>query len=233
MGVTQTASSQQLRTALLDGIDVADTTLADLCGRAAGLLRATGVALVLTTGDVSAVTAASDDRASHAADAQATLGEGPTVDAQTTHLPVATADVATDPRWPQLGAAARALRIGPVIAVPLLDETTQLGVLTAYLERSGELHAPAITEAVHLARVLTGIILSLPVDQPAGTGLAAAITTAAALQSRVHQAAGVISVDQGCSLDDALIRMRAHAFSHDLLLSEVATAILDGTSRLA
>lgn len=230
--MTRLSSSQQVREALLDGTELEAVTLARLCQRASGILHAASVAMLLTTDDLSAVTAASDADAVRAADVQAMLGEGPTIEAQAAHLPVVTTDLAHDERWPQLAAVAEELGSGPVIAVPLLDESHQLGVLTVYDGRADQLGGPALTQVVHLARVLTGVILSLPIDEAAGTGLAAAVTAAADVQSRIHQAAGIISVDQGCSLEEALVRMRAHAYSHDLLVSEVATAVLEGRSRL-
>ena len=48
----------------------------------------------------------------------------------------------------------------------------------------------------------------------------------------VHNAAGMISVQEGISVTDALIRLRAYAFSHDRLLTEVAQDIVDRKLRL-
>ncbi len=44
----------------------------------------------------------------------------------------------------------------------------------------------------------------------------------------VHQATGRISVQVGISLDDALVLLRAYAFSHDRLIGDVAAEIAAG-----
>ena len=43
----------------------------------------------------------------------------------------------------------------------------------------------------------------------------------------VHNAAGMVSVQLGISVTDALIRLRAYAFTRDRLLSEVAQDVVD------
>jgi AmiR/NasT family two-component response regulator len=48
----------------------------------------------------------------------------------------------------------------------------------------------------------------------------------------VHNAAGMISVQQGISVTDALIRLRAYAFSHDRPLTDVAQDVIDRRIRL-
>ena len=48
----------------------------------------------------------------------------------------------------------------------------------------------------------------------------------------VHNAAGIVSVQEGISVTEALIRLRAFAFSHDLLLNDVAQDVIARTLRL-
>ena len=48
----------------------------------------------------------------------------------------------------------------------------------------------------------------------------------------VHNAAGMVSVQQVISVTDALIRLRAYAFSRDRPLAEVAQDVVDRTLRL-
>ena len=43
----------------------------------------------------------------------------------------------------------------------------------------------------------------------------------------VHNAAGMISEQRGITVTDALIRLRAYAFSHDRLLTDVAQDVVD------
>ena len=49
-----------------------------------------------------------------------------------------------------------------------------------------------------------------------------------AARAEVHQAQGMVMVDLGVDLTDALIRMRAHAFARGIPLVELAREILAG-----
>ena len=48
----------------------------------------------------------------------------------------------------------------------------------------------------------------------------------------MHNAAGIASVQQGISVTEALIRLRAYAFSHDRLLADVAEDVVAHRLRL-
>jgi hypothetical protein len=48
----------------------------------------------------------------------------------------------------------------------------------------------------------------------------------------VHNAAGMVSVQAGISVAEALIRLRAFAFSHDRQLADVAQDVIDRKLRL-
>ena len=48
----------------------------------------------------------------------------------------------------------------------------------------------------------------------------------------VHNAAGIVSVQQAISVTEALIRLRAFAFSSGRLLAEVAQDVVDHKLRL-
>lgn len=221
-----------MREVLLDGHAPPAVTLAGLCNRVATLTDAAGAAIELRTDGDTAAAEASDALASRAADLQATLGEGPSVDALRSHGPVLSEDLSVDKRWPELAAAAAGLGVGATVAVPLLDNSHQLGALTVYLGHPQPIDGATLATITRVAHVLTGIILSLPVEPGADNGLARAVSMAAVQQGRVHQAAGIISVDESCSIDDALVRLRAYAYAHELLLTDVATAVIDRGLRL-
>ena len=48
----------------------------------------------------------------------------------------------------------------------------------------------------------------------------------------VHNAAGMVSVQEGISVTEALIRLRAYAFSNDRLLADVAEDVVARRLRL-
>jgi hypothetical protein len=49
----------------------------------------------------------------------------------------------------------------------------------------------------------------------------------------VHNAAGVVSAQLGCSITEAMIRLRAHAFSNDRPLRDVADEVVARTLRFS
>ena len=66
---------------------------------------------------------------------------------------------------------------------------------------------------------------------PADT-VATELETGADFHFSVHNAAGIVSIQEGISVSDALIRLRAYAFSHDLPLADVAREIIAHRLRL-
>jgi hypothetical protein len=215
--------SRRLRDTLLDGTALPALTVAELCRRCLAVVDGTGVAVQLTGDGQTAVSEASDAAAARAADFQATLGEGPTIDALRLHRPVLVADLDGDERWPELAPLAADLGIRAAVAVPLVVDSTQLGALTIYRYRAQPIDGTALAHIVHVARVVAGIVLSLLPPIPA-TAWPRALPRAAAHQGLVHQAAGIVSVDEGCSVEEALVRLRAHAYAHDQLLIDVTGA---------
>jgi hypothetical protein len=51
------------------------------------------------------------------------------------------------------------------------------------------------------------------------------------IHAAVHQAAGMVSVQLGVSVADALVRLRAHAFAADRPLTQVAREVIARTLR--
>jgi hypothetical protein len=51
-------------------------------------------------------------------------------------------------------------------------------------------------------------------------------------QAVVHQAAGVVSVQCDCDIDDALAMLRARSFANGQPVTAIAARIVDGTLRL-
>jgi GAF domain-containing protein len=215
---------------LLGDLDPSALSLSDLCRRCATVLSSTGVALQLTTDGETSVAEASDTKAEHAANLETTLGQGPTLDAIELNQAVVTTDLGADERWPELASGAASVGYRAAIAVPLLADATRLGALTAYYDNPTVMDPATVAKAVHVARVLTGILLALPVHL--ANGLARAISMAAAHQGQVHQAAGIIAVDEGCSVEEAMVRLRAHAYANERQLADVASDVVNRGWRL-
>jgi AmiR/NasT family two-component response regulator len=93
---------------------------------------------------------------------------------------------------------------------------------------SAEQHADALVLASMAARWV------LEAQAGAASGaVPSQLETDADFRLVVHTAAGMISVQQGISITNALIRLRAYAFSHDRLLTDVAQDVVDRKLRLS
>jgi hypothetical protein len=75
-----------------------------------------------------------------------------------------------------------------------------------------------------MAEVVARWVLDMQADAPPGA--LADELEAGEFYFAVHNAAGAVSVQLGCSITEAMIRLRAYAFSHDLSLNDVALDVL-------
>ncbi|MEY9913229.1 hypothetical protein ABIA35_009496 [Catenulispora sp. MAP12-49] len=200
------------------------------CAAASTALGVDGLCAVMGTGAGGTVLAFGAQAISAALeDLQFTLGEGPSLEAVTTGTPVLVAEVAAAAhRWPAFTGPALDLGVNAVFAFPLRIGAIDLGTLTAYRTTTGPLNPGQVTDALALADAVTLTVLHRqsaegagPDDQP-GPGWAAPVT----YRAEVHQATGMVSVQLGVSLAEALARLRAFAFGRDLLLADVAADVV-------
>jgi AmiR/NasT family two-component response regulator len=77
-----------------------------------------------------------------------------------------------------------------------------------------------------VADVAARWVLEAQAGAPPGT-VADELEAGADFHFVVHNAAGILSVQQGISVTDALIRLRAYAFTRDRPLTEVAQDVVD------
>jgi len=195
-------------------------------GMCAQLLDVTGLAVsVLAPGGGNEVVWRTDEPSSRLDDLQFTLGQGPGVDAAETGEIVLEPDLATVRirRWEMFAPAAVELGVRAVFAVPLQIGAIRLGVLLAYREAPGPMYDGALTDTLAFADAAAGALLghgSGPgapdwlADQPTG------------YRAQVHQATGMITVQLGVAPAEALVRLRAHAFSQRRALTEVAADVV-------
>ncbi|MCE0487236.1 GAF and ANTAR domain-containing protein [Ornithinimicrobium sediminis] len=216
----------------------------DLGGRAGALGRLCTV-LVREVGAVGAgltvlvdnapplVVATSGRDAEELEELQLVLGEGPCVDAVTARRPVFETDLGVRGfvRWPAYAPAARALDVGAVFAFPLQVGGACAGVLDVHRTRPGSLSTGEVLEALTFADLALSILLD---DQQDATerrpweDLDGSMTPA-----ELYQAQGMVMVQLGISLGEAMVRIRAHAYAQDQRLGDVARAITGGTLFLA
>ena len=207
---------------------------ARLCGVCPGLVGVNGAGVMLMSGDIPRGSLCTSNEVSHLIEElQYTLGEGPCVDAYQQDRVVAEPDLA-DPvtrRWfaftpPALEAGVRA-----VFGFPLRVGTVRLGALNLYRDRPGPLSDDQHADALVVADVAARWVLETQAGAPPDA-VAEELETGADFHFWVHNAAGMVSVQQGTSVTEALIRLRAYAFSSDRLLTDVADDVVARRLRL-
>jgi hypothetical protein len=205
-----------------------------LCLACVEVLGVAGAGLVLTSGGRSLdFIGVSDDVSDAVEQMEYTLGEGPCVSAFRTRQPVFDADLADEgtDRWPEFRRGAMSAGVHAAFGFPLFIERICIGALNLYHDRAGELTDDQVANALLVAKFASRSVLSWQADAPPGT-LAWQLEAAPRNRVEVHQAVGRISVQAGVSLDDALVLLRAYAYSHDRPISEVAAEVAAGRLRL-
>jgi hypothetical protein len=193
----------------------------------------TGVAVtVLLAGRGQEVVWRSDGVSAQLDDLQFTLGEGPTVDVAESGELVLEPDLAEVPwpRWPAFTPAALELGVQAVFAVPLQMGAIRLGVLLAYRDRSGPMGVGVLADMLVFADAARDGLLGPEAGGlgPEAGGLAGGWDAGelSGYRASVHQATGMISVQLSVTQAEALIRMRAFAFSQRRALADVATDVV-------
>jgi len=201
---------------------------ARLCEVCAEVALMTGAGIMLMTGDTQQGSVCSSNAVSALIEElQYTLGEGPCVDAHMQDRPVLESDLA-DPavtRWfaftpPAVAAGARA-----VFGFPLQVGGVRLGALNLYRDQPGPIDDDQYANALVLAGVAAQAVLAMQAHASPGA-LSSELEEGANFRFVVHQASGMVAAQLGVSVGEALARIRAYAFGNDVLLTDVAEAIV-------
>jgi len=194
----------------------------------------TGAGVMLMSGDVPRGSlCASNEVSQLIEELQYTLGEGPCVDAYQQDRVVAEPDLA-DPvtrRWVAFAPPALEAGVRAVFGFPLRVGTVRLGAIDLYRDRSGPLSDDQHADALVMADVTARWVLEAQAGAPPGA-VARELEVGSDFHFAVHNAAGMVSVQAGISVTEALIRLRAFAFSQDRLLADVAQDVIDRRLRL-
>ena len=194
-----------------------------LCDACRMILDMDGASMTVEHGSPHRVTlCATDEVAAGLEDAQDVLGEGPACDAlNQTQVVVATIDADAESRWPQYTMMVRQLMpTGIVYAVPMRPGGSVLGVLSLY-RRQPVVVDTAMDSVQFLADTVGAALLHDPLSTSTAENAGPWSTRAV-----VHQATGMVVAQLRVSAEDALAMMRAHAFAHDVSMSELATMVV-------
>jgi hypothetical protein len=161
------------------------------------------------------------------------LGEGPCVDAIHARRPVLEADLggAGVGRWPGYAPTAYQYGARGVFAFPLQVGAVCVGVLDVYQDRSGPMSAIAVGSALGFADLAMEMLVDGQAAASAGQ-VGPDVNEVLAPRLEVYQAQGMVMVDLGVSLTEAMALLRAHAFTLGRPLGDVARDVVAGRLRL-
>ena len=200
-----------------------------LCTALSRSLPATGVGVSLLTDDNQGggTVAASSAASRRLEELQFSLG------AYTSRRPVLEPDLTTHGmrRWPGYARAACDHGVQAVFAFPLQVGAARAGALDVYRVEPGSLTTDALTQAVTFAEVAMGLLVDGQDGAPQGQ-TTTDLDDALAYRLEVYQAQGMVMVDLGVSIDEALARLRGHAYAEARPISDVARDIVAGKLRL-
>lgn len=203
--------------------------LREVCGAAAQALSASGAGVsVMTAEGIRGVYAATDPASERMEEAQFVLGEGPCIEAFTTRRPVLVADLHDGAvhRWPAYTSAALADGFRAVFAFPLQIGAARLGVLDLFRQRAGPLTGTELPLAQSFADVTVEVLLNRQRDTDDGTA-AGGPADEVEHRAQLFQAQGMVMVQLGVSLGEAMVRLRSHAFAAGRSLDDVVSDVVE------
>jgi hypothetical protein len=208
---------------------------ARLCAVAVKLLPVVGASVSLRSNGMPIQLGASSAEAWHLAEVQATLGDGPCLYASQVGAPVLACDLTAGRdvrRWPVFAQQVTAAGVEAVYSMPLGDDAVTVGTLDLYRDTPGELTEQELRRALLVAAVMTLALTALPREETGSGGEEPWLGGLATDHDEVYQAIGMIMAQLGVDADEALARLRAHAFAQDRTALELAHDVVAHRERL-
>ncbi|MEU1038110.1 GAF and ANTAR domain-containing protein [Streptomyces sp. NPDC005551] len=165
---------------------------------------------------------------------QLTLGEGPCLDAFALGVCVLAPDLRAEEvraRWPVFAVSAVDAGAGAVFALPLQIGAISPGVLDLYAAAPVELDAEELADALAFADAATLVLLHSGAGEPGvpsggGPSWDGRLEDLGAYRAAIDQASGMLTVQLGVGIEEAFVRLRAHAYANGRRLAEVASDVL-------
>jgi hypothetical protein len=174
-----------------------------------------------------------DDISEQLEELQLTLGEGPCVDAFLHGWAVLTPDLLTgalQDRWTVFADAALEAGARAVFALPLQMGAISPGVLDLYADVPTVLDAEELADALAFADLATLLLLDARIEEtgaPAdGPSPDRGFEDLDAYRAEIDQATGILTVQLGVGIDEAFVRLRAHAYMQGRRLADVAADVV-------
>lgn len=213
-------------------------TLSHVCLVCRELLSGMGATMSVSTGGGSLEPLATTDASTEALEElQYTLGQGPAYDAGASTPPVLAPDLeapAAELTWPVFAPAAVAQGVRAIFAFPVAVGAARLGILSVHRRSAGSLSVDELADGLVCAEAA----LELALDERIGSGRHDAeypgdvvfsdqkMVRLSDRRMDIHQASGMVSVQLGVQVAEALARLRAYAYVHDRRLVDVAAAVV-------
>ncbi|MGW5736659.1 MULTISPECIES: GAF and ANTAR domain-containing protein [Streptomyces] len=209
--------------------------LCELCTEALDL---SGASITVSDGTdgIRATWWSSGPVAGRLAEAQYNLGDGPCRTALTLNAPVLVADLAQGAdarRWPIFAQQAMELGVRAVFSLPLGSAASVIGTLDLYSKKAGLLSGRDLRCGLLIADAITLALIETHVrsretqqEDLDHWGFTSWLEGAEVDNTEIHQATGVIMYSLELDAQQALARLRAHAFSHGQSLSQAARDVI-------
>jgi len=203
--------------------------LRSLCGKAVRSLPASGAGLSVATKETRhSLVVAADPASEHLEEMQFVLGEGPCVDASASRRPVLVGHLGDEGprRWPVYTSAVQEHGVKAIFAFPLQIGAAQLGVMDFFRTHEGHLSGPELGNAFAMADEAVAILLdgrdraALDPDDAQAEGELAG-------PAELFQAQGMVMVQTGGTLVEAMARIRAYAYAENLRVIDVARSVVN------
>jgi hypothetical protein len=211
------------------------TLLRRICARCVEEVGVDYAAIGIATGPAQlAAGAATSPAAAELEEYAFTVGEGPCFDAMREHVPIIAADLtAADvvARWPAWSGAAADSRIRSATALPIEAGAITAGVLSVYSRSVWHPDARQVEVAHRLVDLALLVLLDMAVSVVHPPDVDAVYDQrtdelAVLLRADIHRAAGMVMAQAEIPIDQALARLRAHAFASGRPLPDVAADVL-------
>jgi hypothetical protein len=205
-----------------------------LCEVTTEVVGVSGAGIMVMSGDVPQGSLGTTNSVSSLIEElQYTLGEGPCVDSYHQDQVVLEPDLAhpDKPRWLAFTPPALEAGVRAIFGFPLRVGSARLGALNLYVDRPGSLSTEQHADALVMAELIAHWVLDAQAAAP--EEMAQLLESGGDFHFVVHNAAGMVSVQLGISITEALIRLRAAAFAENRLVHDLAADIVARRTRFS
>lgn len=195
-------------------------------------LHASGAGVMLISSDGVQGSLCTTDAVSGAIEElQYSLGEGPCLDAYRQDQIVTESDLShpITNRWPVFTGAALRAGASAVFSVPLKTGVLRLGSLDLYMDQPASPSDDQLADGIILASLVAGWVIDAQGET--GPGALSKLLTTGDFHLAVHNAAGMLSVQLGVPVAEALLRLRGYAFAEGIPLNKTADDVIAGRLR--